>query len=250
MSQARGRVIPLQDSEGNSGPHRFASQVEVLTSDPDICLVSGPMEVFDGDTGVATRVHYPRSWQPRLEWDLLFANAGGTSANVTFPRIFRGSAILYPARLRYAEDYDLWCRLSRLGRVVSLPDIHYRYREHRHWITGRSRQHQEECAARIRHANVSSYLDGDVSAAAVSEVLRFWNRDATSPFAESARRITGLLGELRSTFLAYVEERYGPDDRAVLENEIEQAFAERLTFWMCRSLRFLDADEGRGRFSI
>ena len=54
----------------------------------------------------------------------------GAGAHVLFPRVIDGSPVLFPATHRYAEDYGLWCRLSRFGRVECPAEIVYRYRQH------------------------------------------------------------------------------------------------------------------------
>jgi glycosyltransferase involved in cell wall biosynthesis len=241
IKAARAPVIARQDADDASAPERFAIQLETLNSSPDVSLVSGPVEVCEGDSGTTTRVHFPRAWQPRLEWDLLFMNAGGTSANVMFPRLLRGVPTLYPAKHRYAEDYGLWCTLSQRGRVLSVSRALYRYREHGRSITARNRLEQDECARQIRRVYGSRFFPGHLSIATVEEALRFWARDASATFVETPLTLASILEDLRIKFLEYVERRYGRRDRAILAMQIDQAFSERLAFWLFRALRLLEA---------
>ena len=152
IGEARGRYIARHDADDLSHPERFALQLAAIDNDPEASMVSGPLEVFQDGGTQPVRVHYPCMWQPRLEWELLFANAGGTGANVMFPRVFKGTRIRFPATQRYAEDYGLWCSSTRIGRVISLTDVLYRYRQHATSISSSRRLEQDRCAAQIRQA--------------------------------------------------------------------------------------------------
>jgi glycosyltransferase involved in cell wall biosynthesis len=249
ISQARGQYVARHDGDDISFPDRLMLQARVLESDPEVCLVTGPVKYFGIGPG-QNRTHCPLTWQPRLEWELLFGNAAGTGAHVMFPRVFRGAPVLYPATHAYAEDYWLWSHFSRQGRIVCLPQVLYRYRQHSQSISAMRRHEQDECAAQIRDECLFRHLRPGVSQQTVAEMVRFWKWDGGRPLEESIHRITPVLAELRSGFLTYVERRYGSVDRARLDAEIEEAFRERLRYWLFRSLRFRDAHACRGLLSV
>jgi hypothetical protein len=71
-------------------------------------------------------------------------------------------------------------------------------------------------------------------------MIRFWTFDGSQPLADSVCRIRSLLAALRFSFLAYVDRRYGPFQRAMLDSQIEKAFRDRLGYWLFRSIRFRD----------
>ncbi len=250
IGEARGRYIARHDADDLSHPERFARQLAAIDNDPEVSMVSGPLEVFQDGGTQPVRVHYPCMWQPRLEWELLFANAGGTGANVMFPRVFKGTPIRFPATQRYAEDYGLWCSSTRIGRVISLTDVLYRYRQHATSISSSRRLEQDRCAAQIRQAYQSHYLPSGLPAEAVAEVVRFWNHDGSRPFGESIRRAVAVLTAIRSDFLAYAEQRYGSADRSTLETQLEEAVSSRLAYWLFRSMRFLDAGGTRALLAM
>lgn len=239
LTHARGRCIARHDADDISTPERFAIQLDALDSAPETSLVTGMVEVFGPNRGRLKTIG-PPAWQPRLEWELLFGNVVGAGAHVMFPRVLRGTPVVFPATYRYAEDYGLWCSLSRLGRVVTPEQVVYRYRQHDLSITGRTKAEQSACVSKIRQAYQSQYLRSDVSEEASAELSRFWLADGNRSLVGNLRGVNLLLTELRANFLAYIEQRYGRSDRTTLESQLDEALAERLGYWLYRSVQFRD----------
>jgi glycosyltransferase involved in cell wall biosynthesis len=241
LMHARGNVVARHDADDISPPDRFAIQLEALKSDDEVSLVTGDVEVFADDDRQGGGTFRHPSWQPRLEWELLFSNAVGAGGHVMFPRVFRGAPILFPAKYFYAEDYGLWCTLSRLGRVVCPQQTIYCYRQHGSSITSLKRTEQTACAAQIRREYQSRYLRSDSSSEAAEQLSRFWTMaDGRRPLEQNARRTCFLLDEIRSNFLGYIGHRYGLSASARLEAELNETLRDRLGYWLFRSLRFLD----------
>jgi glycosyltransferase involved in cell wall biosynthesis len=247
LTHARGPVIARHDADDISHADRFAIQLDALDSATDTSLVIGAVEFFGRLPNYTSR---PSSWQPRLEWELLFTNAVGAGAHVMFPRVIGGAPVLFPAKCRYAEDYGLWCRLSRLGRVVCPTQVVYRYRQHASSITSRHKAEQDECLASIRYDYQSQYLQPGAPRETVADVSRFWNEDGARPLGATLCDIHRVLSDLRTRFLAYVERRYGISDRVTLAGEIDLALGDRLAYWLYRSIRLLDGQACRDVMSI
>jgi glycosyltransferase involved in cell wall biosynthesis len=250
LRDARGSCIARHDADDVSLPKRFAIQLDALDHDQDVSLVTGAFEVFDGNGGHVKEISRPPSWQPRLEWELLFTNAVGAGAHVMFPRLVRGTPVLFPERYLYAGDYELWCSLSRLGRVACPTDVIYRYRQHGLSITSRNGAEQYECLSKIRREYQSQYRQSDVSDETVEEVSRFWIADGRRSLAASLPGINSTLTELRAHFLAYIEQRYGFAERSTLEAELDDAMSDRLGYWLYRSIRLLDGRACRDLLSL
>jgi hypothetical protein len=240
LMNARADAIARHDADDVSPPDRFSIQLDALLSSPDVVLVTGTIDVFGAASARMNALARPPSWQPRLEWELLFNNAVGAGAHVVFPRVIGGSPVLFPATHRYAEDYGLWCRLSRSGRVECPAEIVYRYRQHDRSISSQQQAEQAECALQIRRDYQSQYLRSAKSPELTAEASRFWTTGGDRPLAEDIERIDSMLTELRSGFLTYVEQRYGRPVSRTLEADLSEALDERITYWLSRSMRFLD----------
>jgi glycosyltransferase involved in cell wall biosynthesis len=247
LTHARGRVIARHDADDLSPPDRFAIQLDALDSATDTSLVTGAVELFGRGPSCTS---CPPSWQPRLEWELLFSNAVGAGAHVMFPRVIGGAPVLFPARHRYAEDYGLWCRLSGLGRVVSPTQVIYRYRRHASSITSLKKGEQDECFASIRYDYQTRYLTPEVPREIVADASRFWNQDGGRPLDTRLADINSVIGDLRTTFATYVERRYGISDKVALDAELDRALSDRLAYWLYRSIRLRDARACRDLLSI
>ncbi len=240
LLQARGVFVARHDADDISPPDRFAIQLAALDAHEDTSLVTGAVEVFGEKVRRRTTIGRPPSWQPRLEWDLLFTNAIGAGAHVMFPRVFRGAPVLYPAKYAYAEDYGLWCSLSLRGRVSCPSAVVYRYRQHDSSITSTRKAEQDECLSLLRHEYQSLYFRTKVTRDASAELSRFWTANGSRPLSEGLDRIGAMIAELTASFLAYVEQRYGPSERVALERDLNDTLADRLGYWLYRSLRFLN----------
>jgi len=240
LLSARSDVIARHDADDISPPERFAIQLDALAAFPDVALVTGTVEVFGANAAKANGLARSPAWQPRLEWELLFNNAVGAGAHVVFPRIVGGSPVLFPATRRYAEDYGLWCRLCRSGRVECPAEIVYRYRQHDQSISSLQKTQQAECVLQIRQEYQSQYLRSPRSLDLTGATSRFWTFGGDRRLSESVQNIGETLTELRSAFLTYIEQRYGRPVSLTLEADLSEALDERITYWLRRSMRFLD----------
>jgi hypothetical protein len=225
-----------------SVPDRFAIQLDALAGAGNVSLVTGGIELVDRQ-GRRIETRHPPAWQPRLEWELLFTNAVGAGAHVMFPRVVGGTPVVFPEQHVYAEDYGLWWRLSRAGKVVCVPGVLYRYRRHDASISSRQRAMQEGCVSAIRSAVQSTYVR--LPPATADELSRFWTCDGGRLPRGRFPAIASGLADLRASFLAYVDSRFGPSDRWALEVEIDDALSGRLGYWLHRSMRFLDWSTSR-----
>ena len=112
LSVARGEFIARMDGDDICAPERFAEELAVLESEPDIAIVSTDMHCFD-ESGIWGMIRYPEYPQPK---DFL-ANSPFCHA----PCMVRKEA--YDAvggysvdkKLLRVEDYHLWVKMYQAG---------------------------------------------------------------------------------------------------------------------------------------
>jgi glycosyltransferase involved in cell wall biosynthesis len=157
VGQARAPIVARMDADDIALPERFARQLHVLETRADVVLVGAMAEGID-EAG--------RRVRPRDRWRIV-----RTSPYIPFPHgsiMFRRDAFEAIGGYRMAaqgvEDQDLVHRLRRAGRIVTLPDLLYRYR-----------YHAENSSA---HLDAVPDVDWDRSARSTQRAARCYTRGA------------------------------------------------------------------------
>lgn len=128
LELARGRYIARQDQDDLSRPTRLEKQVAHLDAHPDCVMIGTRAEIWIGDTPT-DRFHDHPTDDAALRFDLMFDNPF-VHASIMMRRdavvAIGGYATAFE---RQPEDYELWSRLSRVGRVANLEERLVVYRE-------------------------------------------------------------------------------------------------------------------------
>jgi glycosyltransferase involved in cell wall biosynthesis len=124
---ARGEFIGRLDADDLAEPGRVAAQVALLDADPGIVAVGTAATVIDDAGNTVGAIDPPAGTD--LARGLLRKNLVVHSSV-----LIRRSALVsvggYDTRCVRMQDYDLWLRLARVGRVTNLPGRLTRYRVH------------------------------------------------------------------------------------------------------------------------
>lgn len=123
LELARGNFIARQDADDISLPMRLDVQRRILEEEPDVVLVSGRIEMIDEEGNITGKVRPARhASEPVIPWILLFYNYL-TGHSLAF---FRREQVLeiggYNPTFLQSQDYELWLRLARLGRI-RVPEV-------------------------------------------------------------------------------------------------------------------------------
>ena len=122
VNAAATSIIARMDADDVSHPARLETQFKILASQPEVAAVGCLFEGIDA-SGQTVR--------PRDRWRLL-----RRSPFIPFPHgsaMFRRSAfeaINGYRELDGGEDQDFFFKMTDVGRVVTLPDVLYRFRYH------------------------------------------------------------------------------------------------------------------------
>ena len=129
LEHATGTYIARMDGDDLCLPQRFEKELQVLESQPEVAIVSTPMEYFDenGTWATGTAILAPQSRDflygtpfchaPCMVRRQAMLSVGGYTDDQKFLRV---------------EDYDLWIKLYHAGyRGINLPEALYRMRDDR-----------------------------------------------------------------------------------------------------------------------
>lgn len=125
---ARGRYLAAHDQDDISYSNRLKDEVEVLEADPEVVLVCGRV-----DSIPSKEEPWPSHVPPTadvLAWSL-FTGSKITHSTICMRRsTLRDHGIKYEQRYHYAEDFELFHKLSEVGTLVMLPSVLGAYRHH------------------------------------------------------------------------------------------------------------------------
>jgi hypothetical protein len=130
VEAAQGELIARMDADDVCMPERFARQVEYLDQHPECVAVGSAVMLVDpfGSDLWEIQVHAEHD---QIDASLL---KGDGWALFHPSAVLRRQAILdvggYRRAYQWAEDMDLFLRLSEIGRLANLPDVLLRYRQH------------------------------------------------------------------------------------------------------------------------
>jgi Glycosyl transferase family 2 len=127
---ARAELIARMDSDDLATPERFARQAAFLDRHADIALVGSAYRIIDEHDRPQKTIHAPI--EPEAV-RLALANGNCIAHPTVMVRRAALKAVSGPAgpyrnAFRYAEDYDLWLRLSERAALANLPDVLLDYR--------------------------------------------------------------------------------------------------------------------------
>lgn len=126
LKLARGEYIARMDADDISHPLRFEKQVNFLDRNKK-CLVVGTFMCLIDDNGRKYGVSGQYEKSEDIKNRLLIQNEIGHGSTM-LRRLALEQAGYYNENFLYAQDYDLWLRLSEIGELNNLPEELYSLR--------------------------------------------------------------------------------------------------------------------------
>lgn len=186
IAESRGEYVARMDQDDLSHPARLQRQVDFMDRNPKVVLVGASAEYID-DFGGVLGVQRVRTDPDEVGNRLLF----GTQFIHSSILARRGALVEvkgYTAdeRVKGARDYDLFLRLSEVGKVANLPDVLVSYRLHSQQMSSRilhNRKSAENC-------RILAHYRRSLAGAGGFARLRF----RAARWWASSRGVSGTLG--------------------------------------------------------
>jgi hypothetical protein len=138
VERSRGRYLAICDADDRSRPHRFADQVAVLDSEPQVGVVAGQMAHFGDWGGPIPLLRYPARWADiAARFDRGHNPIPHAAAMIRRDLFERAGG--YAAECVRAQDLELLLRMRGETQMVNLPHVVLDYRQSRrpslrYWI--------------------------------------------------------------------------------------------------------------------
>lgn len=201
VAEARGRYIAGLDQDDLCLPERLATQVAYLDAHPDVVLVGTQAEQLRD--GKVSAMHYAPHTTPNLiAWLSWIENPIVWSTVMVRGDVARRLDPFTRPEILYAEDFDLYCRMSELGKIARIDRPLLLYRQHAGGASKRFTETMRTSAMRVlaeRHAD----LLGEDEATALARLLVLHNMGGEPvPDRATLMRLGSGIAALQTAFLA------------------------------------------------
>jgi glycosyltransferase involved in cell wall biosynthesis len=127
LLESNGDFIARLDADDIALPFRIQRQVEFLSENTDFALCGTYFQTIDSNGKVLKNVTFPSNNRDAQSY-LLLHNCFCHSAIMMRSGIAK--ELKYDEKFLICEDYDLWYRISRTGKILNLPEFATLYRVH------------------------------------------------------------------------------------------------------------------------
>lgn len=148
LQEARGKYMAIMDADDISMPERLEKQVSFLEQHPDIDAVSSFYIRF-GERLIEKKVTTPFNKPEEIQILLLFFDPIANPATMVRLETLRKHHLIYNPAYFVSQDYDLFARLSTIGKIAIIPEFLLKYRFGHENITKKSKRDRIEKRKRI-----------------------------------------------------------------------------------------------------
>ncbi|MDR2906222.1 MAG: glycosyltransferase [Helicobacteraceae bacterium] len=221
LDLSNGEYVARMDADDISYPERFAMQTKLLDDNHDVVMCGTWINFFNyppraGDGHHATEITY-------------LSILSGWCIN--HPTVMFRKSVLDSNGLRYdesypsAEDYELWSRMIRFGRIVNIPQVLLDYRWHNNNISVVKESQMKETVARVKQ-NMLQFLTTDIGKQ--KELLEISARPPETHIPVFLASDENFAPMILTTILSVMENTKSKVDFYILSNGITISSQEKI----------------------
>ncbi|MDN3584405.1 glycosyltransferase family 2 protein [Mucilaginibacter flavus] len=162
---SKGGFLARMDGDDISHQTRLSKQVRLLTSNPDIVLCGTWYQLSGSNEIIKNPVEHEDIKISLLDHCVL------GHPSVMFRKDFlTANELTYDDSFYPAEDYELWTRISAIGKIANIPEVLLWYRTHENQVSNKEQSIQltksYQCKVRMMCYPLSSPSQSDISRSA------------------------------------------------------------------------------------
>lgn len=152
IEASKGEYIARMDADDYKHPDAIEKQVNYLLDNPDTVVVGGAINVCDEHMNVLNHRSYPAT-------DSEIRNRMFRYNPFAHPAVMINRALIGDERyeLAWAEDYDMWFRLGKKGKLANIPSTVLNLRTHSSSVSQSKVAYQEDLTLYIRLKAIFEY---------------------------------------------------------------------------------------------
>lgn len=148
LELSKGEYIARQDSDDVSSPKRLEKQVAFLNAKTEYGLVGCWSYKISEENKIMDKEMFFTEHDDIIA--MLLVENHFIHSSVMFRKCCIDKIGGYNERLKYAQDYDLWLRMSEYYKVANIGEFLQSWRYGKHGISYNKREEQKRCALLIR----------------------------------------------------------------------------------------------------
>lgn len=236
LKLAKGECIARQDADDISLHKRFEKQIACLNEHPEVILVSCDLELIDSKGNLIGK--FQRACNPDLVgWYLLFYNHLAGHSQVMFRRETVINLGGYCENRRYSQDYELWCRLVKVGKIVILPEVLVKQRRHNESISTKKTQEQKAYSLKQVINNIKQLINEEISMEQAEEIRGFWLGSWWSNFFPDGFKARVLYSRINKMSQAFIEQNSEANSSiSEISLQLETLIENQFILWLQASL--------------
>ena len=216
LGRAKGEYIARMDGDDIALPERFARQVSLMDSKPEVLVCGTNYQLLGSDT----IVQMPQTNEAAKVVAIM-------NVPVAHPTAFIRRSVLIQHQLRYneqlepTEDYDLWTRILEIGKIENLPEVLLLYRKHSEQESITKYKRLVEVSTEIRKRQLNKILTFKDTSYDILFSIAVLTMQPIEIDIKSSKRIIQLLTDIRHSNLS----------RKIYDDKLLQNFLRRV--WLC-----------------
>lgn len=141
IKHAKGSCIARLDSDDYCHKDRFKIQINWLLKKEDNVLIGSSGYMVDQNDKIVRKINLNYLRDDNLKKKLIFKNYFLHSSTM-FKKIYYSKVGGYNSFFKFTQDYELWCKLSKVGHIKNLSKELIYLRDHKNSISFKHRGKQ------------------------------------------------------------------------------------------------------------
>jgi glycosyltransferase involved in cell wall biosynthesis len=208
---AKGKYIARMDADDISLSNRLKLQFERLEKDRNLIIISSRFDwINENNNFIST---YKRtSLSEEIFYELQFHNCLGHPTIIFNKNIIVNEFRGYDERYEVAQDYDLWLRVSKIYKIVSVDSVLMKIRRSKKSKTSLFRKSSDRNAINITQKNLQTIIGEHIDVGIVGILANI------NPLSHSSQKIKVALAILKKVNINILEQCPSFLDKSILKN--------------------------------